>query len=166
MYSPSWARTNDTAVNSRVLCQLSYGGMSQILFSIRYKTTACSMSFRFAQAPRLILTASQILFSLRCETTACSLLILTASQILFSIRCKTTACSAIILNCFADTGNDERLDLNLTSRVGVYLSSRTVSGQVFSARQSLTSVFGMGTGGPSAYFTPTSSHLHLQGLEP
>ena len=143
--SPSWARTNDTAVNSRVLCQLSYGGMSQILFSIRYKTTACSMSFRFAQAPRLILTASRIFFSLRCETTVCS---------------------AIILNCFSDTGNDERLDLNLTSRVGVYLSSRTVSSQVFSARQSLTSVFGMGTGGPSAYFTPTSSHLHLQGLEP
>ena len=157
MYSPSWARTNDTAVNSRVLCQLSYGGMSQILFSLRCETTACSL---------LILTASQIPFSIRRKTTACSLLILTASQILFSIRCKTTVCSAIILNCFSDTGNDERLDLNLTSRVGVYLSSRTVSSQVFSARQSLTSVFGMGTGGPSAYFTPTSSHLHLQGLEP
>ena len=27
--SPSWARTNDTAVNSRVLCQLSYGGMKE-----------------------------------------------------------------------------------------------------------------------------------------
>ena len=122
--SPSWARTNDTAVNSRVLCQLSYGGMSQILFSIRYKTTVCSL---------LILIADQIPFSL---------------------------CLKLVF------GNDERLDLNLTSRVGVYLSSRTVSSQVFSARQSLTSVFGMGTGGPSAYFTPTSSHLHLQGLEP
>ena len=41
------------------------------------------------------------------------------------------------------------------SCVGVYLSSRTVASQVFSARQSLTSVFGMGTGGPSASITPT-----------
>ena len=97
IYSPSWARTNDTAVNSRVLCQLSYGGMSQIPFSIRRKTTVCSTSFRFAQAPRLILTASQIPFSIRRKATACSLLILTASQIPFSIRRKTTACSPIIL---------------------------------------------------------------------
>ena len=34
--------------------------------------------------------------------------------------------------------------------VGFDLSSRSVSRQVFSALQSLTSVFGMGTGGPSA----------------
>ena len=34
---------------------------------------------------------------------------------------------------------------------------------LLSARQSLTSVFGMGTGGPSALITPT---LHLQGFEP
>ena len=41
--------------------------------------------------------------------------------------------------------------------VGIDLSSRLVSKQVFSARQSLTSVFGMGTGGPSAFVTPTIS---------
>ena len=35
------------------------------------------------------------------------------------------------------------------------LSSRSVSRQVFSPLQSLTSVFGMGTGGPSALKTPT-----------
>ena len=34
--------------------------------------------------------------------------------------------------------------------VGIDLSYRSVSRQVFSAQQSLTSVFGMGTGGPSA----------------
>ena len=39
--------------------------------------------------------------------------------------------------------------------VGYDLSSRLVSKQVLSARQSLTSVFGMGTGGPSAFETPT-----------
>ena len=43
----------------------------------------------------------------------------------------------------------------LTSDVGEYLSSRAVSSQVLSAQQSLTSVFGMGTGGPSALITPT-----------
>ena len=39
--------------------------------------------------------------------------------------------------------------------VGNDLSSRLVSKQVFSALQSLTSVFGMGTGGPSAIETLT-----------
>ena len=40
--------------------------------------------------------------------------------------------------------------------VGIELSSRTVSRKVFSPLQSLTSVFGMGTGGPSAFVTPTA----------
>ena len=40
-------------------------------------------------------------------------------------------------------------------RVGIELSSHTVSRKVFSPLQSLTSVFGMGTGGPSAFITPT-----------
>ncbi len=39
--------------------------------------------------------------------------------------------------------------------VGIDLSFRSVARQVFSAPQSLTSVFGMGTGGPSALKTPT-----------
>ena len=39
--------------------------------------------------------------------------------------------------------------------VGNDLSSRPVSRQVLSALQSLTSVFGMGTGGPSALKSPT-----------
>ena len=41
--------------------------------------------------------------------------------------------------------------------VSIELFSRTVSRKVFSPLQSLTSVFGMGTGGPSAFVTPTSS---------
>ena len=41
--------------------------------------------------------------------------------------------------------------------VSIELSSRTVSRKVFSPLQSLTSVFGMGTGGPSAFVTPTFS---------
>ena len=36
-----------------------------------------------------------------------------------------------------------------------YLFSRSVTRQVFSAEVSLTSVFGMGTGGPSPQSTPT-----------
>ena len=39
--------------------------------------------------------------------------------------------------------------------VSVELSSRAVSRKVFSPLQSLTSVFGMGTGGPSAFVTLT-----------
>ena len=41
------------------------------------------------------------------------------------------------------------------SCVSIELSSRTVSRKVFSPLQSLTSVFGMGTGGPSAFVTLT-----------
>ena len=41
--------------------------------------------------------------------------------------------------------------------VSIELFSRTVSRKVFSPLQSLTSVFGMGTGGPSAFVTLTFS---------
>ena len=40
--------------------------------------------------------------------------------------------------------------------VGIDLFSRLVAKQVFSAPHSLTSVFGMGTGGPCAIKTPTT----------
>ena len=43
-----------------------------------------------------------------------------------------------------------------------YLSSRAVARQVLSAQMSLTSVFGMGTGGPSLQSTPT----HMDGGNP
>ena len=39
--------------------------------------------------------------------------------------------------------------------VGTFLSSRAAARQVFSAQVSLTSVFGMGTGGPSSQSAPT-----------
>ena len=67
--------------------------------------------------------------------------------------------------------------------VSVELSSRAVASQVFSPLQRLTSVFGMGTGGPTALETLTSASssalaspdylntqslglVHLRGLEP
>ena len=43
-----------------------------------------------------------------------------------------------------------------------YLSSRAVARQVLSAQMSLTSVFGMGTGGPSSQSIPT----RMDGFEP
>ena len=50
--------------------------------------------------------------------------------------------------------------------VSIGLSSRTASREVFSPLQSLTSVFGMGTGGPSAFVTPTClSNLKIQNAE-
>ena len=45
--------------------------------------------------------------------------------------------------------------LGCSAYVGISLFSRAVTSQVFSAPLSLTSVFGMGTGGPSASSTPT-----------
>ena len=46
--------------------------------------------------------------------------------------------------------------------VSTELSSRAVSRKVFSPLQSLTSVFGMGTGGPSAFVALTSQGLFLE----
>ena len=46
----------------------------------------------------------------------------------------------------------------ISKSVGDELSSRLVSKQVFSPLQSLTSVFGMGTGGPFAFETLTDSN--------
>ena len=43
----------------------------------------------------------------------------------------------------------------MAAYVGISLSSQVVTNQVFSALVSLTSVFGMGTGGPSPLSTPT-----------
>ena len=47
--------------------------------------------------------------------------------------------------------------------VGYELSSRVVSNEVLSPLQSLTSVFGMGTGGPSAFKTLTAVTGPLSG---
>ena len=50
-----------------------------------------------------------------------------------------------------------RVELSLNKKeVGVDLFSRSVARQVSSAPHSLTSVFGMGTGGPCAIKTPTT----------
>ena len=46
--------------------------------------------------------------------------------------------------------------LAVSDGVGIELSSRLVSKQVLSPQQSLTSVFGMGTGGPSAVISLTT----------
>ena len=45
--------------------------------------------------------------------------------------------------------------------VSIELFSRTVSRKVFSPLQSLTSVFGMGTGGPSAFVALTLFSVNL-----
>ena len=48
--------------------------------------------------------------------------------------------------------------------VGIFLSSQPVTRQLFSAPLSLTSVFGMGTGGPSTSSTPTIVSLSATSL--
>ena len=56
-----------------------------------------------------------------------------------------------------------RIALGIFS-VGIDLSFQSVARQVFSAPVSLTSVFGMGTGGPSPLKTPTV--VTRTGIEP
>ena len=88
---------------------------------------------------------------------------------------------SVVMVC-SDFGKRKSTTETVMLHVGAYLFSRAVASQVSSARQSLTSVFGMGTGGPSALITPTrsiqsfdctdivsrtfDSAMHLQGFEP
>ena len=53
--------------------------------------------------------------------------------------------------------SDIMINSHALYRVGISLFSHPVARALFSAPQSLTSVFGMGTGGPSASSTPTFS---------
>ena len=62
------------------------------------------------------------------------------------------------LKGFHSFGEQKRTDSLSTvcSLCRHYLSFRAVTSQVFSARVSLTAVFGMGTGGPSPQSAPTA----------
>ena len=51
-------------------------------------------------------------------------------------------------------GNTPENLIAIKEKAGTYLFSQVVSNQLSSARQSLTSVFGMGTGGTSASSAP------------
>ena len=98
---------------------------------------------------------------------------------IFPVRLQTSIFGTAKLNFRVRNGNGWTLCVKITDSllllqelcVSVDLSFRSVSRQVFSALQSLTSVFGMGTGGPFALktltATPSSSFMvHLQGFEP
>ena len=102
---------------------------------------------------------------------------------IFPVRLQTSIFGTAELNFCVRNGYRWTLCVNITDfYVSVDLSSRSVSRQVFSALQSLTSVFGMGTGGPSALKTLTRKTflpkgfwvkieyfvfvVHLRGLEP
>ena len=54
-----------------------------------------------------------------------------------------------------DIKNRDCEKITVSLSVGIYLSSQAAARQVFSAQVSLTSVFGMGTGGPLPQSTPT-----------
>ena len=57
--------------------------------------------------------------------------------------------------CVRDGNRWNLIVISTNYCVGIYLSSRAASSQVSSAPMSLTSVFGMGTGGTSSQSTPT-----------
>ena len=58
-------------------------------------------------------------------------------------------------------GNTPANLIAIKEKAGTYLFSQVVSNQLSSARQSLTSVFGMGTGGTSASSAPAKYALSL-----
>ena len=68
------------------------------------------------------------------------------------------------MSTFRLTADMLRISASPYGLVSVDLSFRSVSRQVFSALQSLTSVFGMGTGGPFALKTLTRQSLPLLSL--
>ena len=71
-----------------------------------------------------------------------------------------------VLSCLQVSGGHLQAKKNPQPKLWVlcwhYLSSRAVARQVLSAQMSLTSVFGMGTGGPSLQSIPT----RMDGFEP
>ena len=66
---------------------------------------------------------------------------------------------AAVLPCIVTYTTQKRQPLRLSLLCWRYLFFRPVSRQVSSAQVSLTSVFGMGTGGPSLQSTPTHFFL-------
>ena len=89
---------------------------------------------------------------------------------IFPVRLQTSIFGTAKLNFRVRNGNGWTLCVRITNSlrltrsfcVSVDLFFRSVSRQVFSALQSLTSVFGMGTGGPFALKTLTSrKHVML-----
>ena len=66
--------------------------------------------------------------------------------------------------CSTDWAKEEYDRSIATAGVGINLFSRAASSQVSSAPMSLTSVFGMGTGGTSSQSTPTM--VTRAGIEP
>ena len=66
----------------------------------------------------------------------------------------------VYFGCLCQARTDDPA-LRGNSYVGTDLSSQAVTHQVFSARMSLTSVFGMGTGGPSSLLVPTEKCVFL-----
>ena len=70
--------------------------------------------------------------------------------------CDTAVNSRVLYRlCYGGMQKPARVLQDRFSGVGTALSSREAALQVFSARMSLTAVFGMGTGGPSSPLAPT-----------
>ena len=110
-------------------------------------------------APRFCLTREAGHFSLRAKTQ--NSVMAFSGKWRFPSVC--LACEGGVENLpafpqlFHRAGCAKTAKLAFGGDVGVVLSFRAVARQVLSPPQSLTSVFGMGTGGPSASKTPTAA---------
>ena len=141
----SWspARTDDPAVNSRMLCQLSYSGILNFCNSslnfcgCNVWHTPCQLSYRGIYLSLFLLFfISYLRFSLFCFLV----FLLFFAFSLFSLNTKNDNFHYHFF--FGSFGS------------GSFLLSQAVSRQVPSTLKSLTSVFGMGTGGSSLLSPP------------
>ena len=144
--SPNWTWTSDTLINSQVLYRLSYGGILDFC-SVGWTTWAME-KYNWNQEEQT---------KQKCWRRP-----------IFPGRFQPSIFGAGELNFCVRNGNRWTLTVKITNYsayackrticsfdVGIDLSSQSVARQVFSALVSLTSVFGMGTGGPSPPLAPT-----------
>ena len=87
--------------------------------------------------------------ALTTRSEQCIRIVASYSSIMTGVK-EDIICDPAVKKCPANTFRQEKSpDLSVEALCSRYLSSRAVARQVLSAYMSLTSVFGMGTGGPS-----------------
>ena len=148
------------------------GGQSQAKKNLHISVQVLVLALPiFPGRPRIVLPYSDCPVDSRRQkkNLHISVQVLVLALPIFPVRSKYRfAVCNMLVACYRQI--DTSIEKSPLFRVGLcwrYLSSRAVTRQVLSAQMSLTSVFGMGTGGPSPQSTPTSSiHCTEQGIYP
>ena len=143
--SHSWTRTNDILINSQALYRLSYAGIFNFILYRLSRLSFCHATLLPAPFP------SPSFGSLRGNPSGA---VPTSAMREYSISFRTVfhGFLSVALRYSPLRSPHSRSGLfartfKIYRNASTYLSSRGVATQVFSALLSLTSVFGMGTGG-------------------